>query len=101
MKEFPKIETLFDRDEKTFKVDESRLRMPEFDLIKKWTVTEKVDGTNVRIYFKSEWDDVNVPYRPGETYSPPTIRFGGRTENAQMPTRLLTYLQQEFNVERF
>lgn len=51
----------------------------EFGLIKLWDVEEKIDGTNIRIFFK---DGV--------------VRFGGRTKDAQIPTHLLDYLQTTF-----
>jgi ATP-dependent RNA circularization protein (DNA/RNA ligase family) len=86
MQEYPKIETLFDRDEKTFKVVEGKWRCPEFEYLKdnKWLFTEKVDGTNVRIM----WNGL-------------ALRFGGRSDNAQMPTFLLTKLQELFPPEKF
>jgi len=83
--EYPKIETLFDRDPKTFKVIESKIRLPEFLMINKWRITEKIDGTNVRINY--------VPDN--------TVSIYGRTENAQMPTFLLNYLTKIFTIERF
>lgn len=83
--EYPKIETLFVRDTKTFKVTDE-LRLPEFDLVKRWLVTEKIDGTNVRVFF----DDTEG-----------TVRYGGRTDNAQMPTFLLAHLQEVFTVGAF
>ncbi len=49
-------------------------------------IDEKVDGTNVRIF----WE-------PNDPFSP---NFGGRTDNAQMPTTLLTYLQHTFTREK-
>jgi len=82
--EYPKIETLFDRDEKTFKVKEEEIRLPEFSNLKKWWVTEKIDGTNIRV-----------------VYNPSVIHFHGRTENAQMPTFLLEYLQEIFTLDKF
>ena len=54
---YPKIQTLFKRNDK-FKVDTSLLRMPEFGLVKRWLVTEKVDGTNVRIIRTAEGERV-------------------------------------------
>lgn len=51
----------------------------EFGNIKRWAVEEKVDGTNVRIF-----------YQEGK------VSFGGRTKDAQMPTTLLKYLQDTF-----
>lgn len=62
---------------------------PEFESINRWTVTEKVDGTNVRIYM-----DNSNPYSAGR------VIFKGRTENAQFPTFLLTYLQETFTFEK-
>jgi ATP-dependent RNA circularization protein (DNA/RNA ligase family) len=83
--EYPKIETLYDRDEKTFKVKEDQVRLPEFSNVKNWWVTEKIDGTNVRITY----------YVGGH------VTIDGRTENAQMPTFLMNYLQQTFTLEKF
>lgn len=85
MKEYPKIETLLDRDPVTFKVIEGKWRLPEFGYLAAcdWEFTEKVDGTNVRV----GWD--------GQA-----LRFGGKTDNAQMPTTLLTRLSEMFTPER-
>lgn len=82
--EYPKIETLFVRDTKTFKVT-NVLRLPEFDLVKRWLATEKIDGTNVRVFFEVGGQ----------------VRFGGKTDNAQMPTFLLSHLQDTFPLELF
>jgi len=83
--EYPKIETLYDRNDK-FKVDPTQIRLQEFSLINSWWITEKVDGTNVRVM----WN-----------YAEKTLKFGGRTDNAQMQTSLLTYLQDTFHPEQF
>jgi len=84
MIEYPKIETLYDRDERTHKVITSQLWLAEFGNIKTWHVTEKIDGTNVRISFTS----------------PDKIIFSGRTDNAQMPVKLLDHLLQVFTVDK-
>lgn len=78
MMEYPKIETLYNRDEK-FKVKPDEVRLPEFDLVNRWLITEKIDGTNIRVV----WQDDK-------------ITFGGRTDNAQIPAFLLATLQQMF-----
>lgn len=88
---YSKIETLFARDEKTFKVVEGNFRRPEFAIIDRWDVTEKIDGTNVRIHLPMNSD---VP--DGD----PVVHFGGRTDSAQMPTFLLDYLQRTFKVSK-
>ena len=84
MSKYRKIETLFVRDTKTFKVT-NELRLPEFDLVKRWLATEKIDGTNVRVFFEVGGQ----------------VRFGGKTDNAQMPTFLLSHLQDTFPLELF
>lgn len=88
--EYPKIETLFDRDKKTFKVIEGQLRCPEFALVNRWVVTEKVDGINIRVVLKPD-DPPLWPWR---------VRFYGRTSRAQIPTFLLEYLKDTFKLER-
>lgn len=80
MIEYPKIETVWDRDEKTKKVIPGQYRLPEFALIRSWFVTEKVDGTNIRIGLNPDG----------------TVCIGGRTDAAQIPTPLLSYLLATF-----
>lgn len=49
---YPKIETLFDRFPNDRRhVDMTKWRRPEYEYISHWQVTEKVDGTNVRLAF--------------------------------------------------
>ena len=86
MREYHKIQSIFKRDEKTHKFLVEDWSLPEFHYLAtaEWEFTEKVDGTNVRV----EWDCEGVA-------------FGGRTDNAQMPTFLLAKLQELFPVEKF
>ena len=49
-----------------------------------WDWTEKVDGTNIRVH----WDGHKVT-------------FGGRTDNAQIPAKLVEALQRLFTEELF
>jgi len=86
MKEYSKIESLFNRDEKTHKFKVGEFRLPEFHYLKdnQWLFTEKVDGTNIRVM----WD--------GES-----IRIGGRTDNAQIPTFLYDRLVELFPKDKF
>lgn len=85
MFKYPKIETLFKRDEK-FKIT-NEIRLPEFENIKKWLITEKIDGTNIRVIFDKTKDDYLV--------------FKGRTDNAQIPTFLYEALLKMFPIEKF
>jgi len=82
MFKYPKIKTLFNRDEK-FKVTEE-IRLPEFENIKNWLITEKIDGTNIRIIFTP--DD--------------KLFIRGKTDNASIPTFLLEELQKIFTIEK-
>jgi ATP-dependent RNA circularization protein (DNA/RNA ligase family) len=103
MEEYPKIETLFDRDPKTFKVLEDKIRLPEFFMIQKWRITEKIDGTNVRIWYRTLYEEGKMITK-GNTALPfcrRIVEINGRTENASMPTFLMNYLQQTFTVDKF
>jgi len=78
---YPKIHSIFKRDEQTHKFRMGEFALPEFEYLadNQWIFTEKVDGTNIRI----GWDGENV-------------RVGGRTDNAQMPTFLHDKLSEIF-----
>lgn len=85
MKEYLKIETLFNRDtEGSKKLIEGSYRNPAVEFLKdmKWQWTEKLDGTNCRIF----WDGHKV-------------EFGGRTDKSQMPVPLINKLQELFGGE--
>ena len=81
MKEYEKIETIFVRDEKTKKLNENIYRNETIEFLKDidWEFTEKIDGTNIRIY----WDGHKVSYF-------------GRTDKAQIPTQLMNKLIELF-----
>lgn len=82
MIEYNKIDTLYKRDmEGTKKLLEGDFRNPAVEFLKDniWQFTEKVDGTNIRVY----WDGHKV-------------QFGGRTERAQIPAHLVNYLNSVF-----
>ena len=105
---YPKIDTLFDRDPKTFKVDVTRIRRPEFEIPQRWLVTEKVDGTNVRVSLElQECEDCAHEDCDNERHDDAAslmgdwvVRFYGRTAAAQMPTFLLEHLQRTFTLEK-
>lgn len=71
-----------DRDEK-FKITDI-VRNPVFKTISQWVVTEKIDGTNIRVNLSV--DDV--------------LTFNGRTDNAQIPAELAMFITKEFTVEK-
>lgn len=80
---YPKIETLYNRDP-TFKIAPASLRWAEFSLVNHWYLTEKIDGTNIRVGLASDG----------------RVTFGGRTDKAQIPGPLLAYLEETFPAER-
>jgi ATP-dependent RNA circularization protein (DNA/RNA ligase family) len=55
---------------------------PEFGNVKTWNVTEKIDGTNIRVM-----------------YNQGALSFGGRTDEAIIQPHLLKYLQDTFTPE--
>ena len=84
MKEYHKIETLFKRDPKTKKLIVGEYTNETVEYLKDnvWQFTEKVDGTNIRVY----WDGHKVT-------------FGGRTDNAMIPAHLINKLNDLFGGE--
>lgn len=97
MTEYPKIETLFERDEH-FHVNTSCIRCPEFTQIARWLVTEKIDGTNIRVGL--EWPLLSADDENPRELSGWRVRFYGRTNNAQIPTFLFSYLQDTFTLDK-
>lgn len=82
MKEYHKIETLFERDiNGTKKLIEGAFRNDAVKYLANndWYFTEKIDGTNIRIH----WDGHRV-------------EFAGRTDRAQIPKSLMNYLTNTF-----
>lgn len=83
MSEYHKIETLYERDPKTFKVKVGEFKNRTYSLLKTWHWTEKVDGTNIRCI-----------WRDGK------IVFGGKTDNAQIHADLIKWLYENVTDEK-
>ena len=83
MTEYHKIQSIFKRDmtSKRKTLIEGEWTLPEFEYLagNAWTFTEKVDGTNIRVIFKDSG-----------------VTFGGRTEDAQIPAKLVERLNERF-----
>lgn len=84
---YPKIQSPYQRffdGPNRNKLDIGNWSMPEFELLRHlpWEWTEKVNGTNTRVI----WDGYKV-------------RFGGRTDNASMPIKLVDTLIEMFPEE--
>lgn len=91
---YPKINTLFKREgwnlekrPKKAKIIEGEYACPEFAAIDAWTVTEKIDGTNIRIIFDRQKN-------PGK------VILGGRTDDAQIPATMINQLLDLFSFEK-
>lgn len=85
MKEYHKIETIFERDtdgSKKLIPGKWRNKTVEYLRNNSWFFTEKIDGTNIRVH----WDGHKVS-------------FGGRTDSAQIPVPLMNYLIATFSGE--
>lgn len=97
METYHKIQTLFKRDMdgsitgQKGKMIDGAWTTNELKYLagNQWEFTEKVDGTNIRIgYYKSY-------------HGYPRVAFGGRTDNAVIPDRLLEHLEETFTPELF
>ena len=90
MSKYHKIQSVFKRDpENNFKTFlEGEYSLPEFEYLadNDWVFTEKIDGTNIRVYYNGT-DRV--------------VWFEGRTDKAQIPTFLLEQLVEMFPPEVF
>ena len=80
---YPKIETLFVRNEKTHGVEQEIIRRPEFGIPKWWYVEEKIDGTNCRVILDGDGSS--------------TIR--GRTDAATWNPKVLVQLEAIFDLD--
>ena len=81
MEEYHKIETIYERDTKTKKllIGKYRNHIVEYLKDNRWIFTEKIDGTNIRIYYDGH-----------------KIQIAGRTDKSLIPDHLLAYLNYLF-----
>jgi hypothetical protein len=83
MKKYPSIETVFSRDKSNNLLAFGINRLPETELIKRWQITEKIDGMNMR---------VTVDYKG-------VLHVKGRGDNAQIPKDLNDHIHSIFEPE--
>lgn len=82
MDKYPKIETIFNRatdGSKALIEGSYRNETVKYLAGNTWVCTEKIDGTNIGVV----WDGH-------------TVHFQGRTERAQLPSKLVSYLSDTF-----
>ncbi len=88
MTEYHKIQTIFKRDMTTKHktLMEGQWSLPEFEYLadNEWLFEEKVDGTNIRVFFHKA-----TSYGYG-------VSFGGRTDKAVIPSALFDQLGEIF-----
>jgi len=84
--EYHKIQTVFLRNPaNSYKtLLEGQYALPEFEYLKdnEWVFTEKVDGTNIRIFWNGTFDNLS---------------YGGKTDNADIPGFLYQSLEILFS----
>ena len=78
MKEYHKIETLYKFNQETKKFDIGNFYNKSVEILKnnQWLFTEKIDGTNLRIWWNGH-----------------TLTYGGRTDNANFSKREIEYIE--------
>ena len=81
--EYHKIETLYERDETTFKVRAGILKNRTYSLLKVWHWTEKVDGMNMRCI----WHEGG-------------LTFGGRADDTWIHPDLTKWLHEYVTVDK-
>lgn len=89
METYHKIQTLFKRHtegKKKGKMIRGEWTTPELEYLagNEWEFTEKVDGTNIRIGYDLDPHHLD------------RVEFAGRTDNAQIPPYLMSYLEDTF-----
>jgi hypothetical protein len=94
---YQKINTLYKRDAKNVIMPYAGFTEPEFEYLRglKWRAEIKIDGTNVRIEVSKEpiWNGGNPDTVIGVRFN---VEYNGKTDNAQMPPKLLKFMQDHF-----
>ncbi len=99
---YQKINTIFMRDAKNVIMPFEPFTEPEFEYLRglKWRGEEKIDGTNMRI-------EVTKEIVPSETSIVPevagvkfNVRYAGKTDNAQIPPKLLKHMEEKYPKEK-
>lgn len=78
---YHKIQSLYKRDEQgRFLL--GKYTRPVFSMLSQmeWQLSEKLDGMNIRVYYNHRFEPV----------------FHGRTDNAHLPAKLVTWLREKF-----
>jgi hypothetical protein len=79
--EYPKIHSYYKRDPETHKFI-YEVAKKEFEAIRLWRCEEKIDGMNIRVFFKKIDERERIDIR-------------GRTDDAMIPPKLLAYFKDK------
>lgn len=80
MNPYKSIETLYERSKETNKLDFNKVRQAEWLHINQWMLTEKIDGTNIRVLVTNAG-----------------IEIKGRSNNASIPSGLEQNIRKIFD----
>ena len=103
MNYYPKINTLFKRDQNPGKyhnciMPNEGFTQPEFEFLRdcKFECTEKIDGTNMSVHIiPVDYTDIGNSFKVNYT-----VEYHGKTEKADTPKHLQTKMEQLFPAEK-
>lgn len=92
LKEYHKIQSIYKRDEQTHKFIIGEFSLPEFEYLQHntWIWDEKIDGTNIRVMWEPKMVFQKTCF----------VSFGGKTDTAQIPAKLVNVLKKTFTDEQ-
>lgn len=61
MQPYPKMQSIWQRDSQTRLLIPGQYAYPQFERIQNWYITEKIDGTNIRVIIKANLKDAAQP----------------------------------------
>lgn len=93
---YPKINSLYKRDETTRKFIDGNFADTVFDNIKYWCVEEKIDGMNIRIIITPETLGLKVLPDIVRGYE---VEIKGRNEDSMLPESILKFYKEFMTLE--
>lgn len=96
---YQKINTIFKRDANNVIMPYDEFAVPELEWMRncKFDAEEKVDGQNIRIEVTREFITSDIGNNIGIKWN---VAYKGKTDNAQIPKMLYTYLTTELTEDR-
>lgn len=96
---YQKINTIFKRDANNVIMPYDEFAVPELEWLRdcKFDAEEKVDGTNTRIEVTREFITSDIGNNIGIKWN---VTYKGKTDNAQIPKMLYTYLTTELTEDK-